>query len=200
MNKSIKSASFLEVLKGLGVFTYSDAVRVGIAKETLRKLIQEGAINKLVREGYYLHPEIYLDPEEEDFAVACAKFGPKAAIGSLTALFHYGLIEQVPSRIWVLAPPEKTTTLTIYRLIRTKLDPSIGIVNHPHYRIASIERAIAEAFYHEKKTGLEVATMAIKTALREQKTDLSRILTVADALGIGKKLDAYLPVIITGGR
>lgn len=40
----------------------------------------------------------------------------------MTALFHYGLIEQVPHKIWVMVPNERRTTHTLYRCVKLECE------------------------------------------------------------------------------
>ncbi len=102
----------------------------------------------------YLHADGNLG-RDIDYQVACTKFGPKSAIGGLTALFHYGLIEQVPGQVWVLVPPNQITHARLYRLIRTKINPDRGIINENGYRIVSVERAVLEGLKMAKEIGLD---------------------------------------------
>ncbi len=42
-----------------------------------------------------------------DFKLLVLSSAPSAAVGGLSALFHYNLAEQVPGHVWVIVPPEK---------------------------------------------------------------------------------------------
>ncbi|MBK7960648.1 MAG: type IV toxin-antitoxin system AbiEi family antitoxin domain-containing protein [Bdellovibrionales bacterium] len=105
-------------LKKLGIFTLAQANELGITQQSLSKLVKQEKIKRVDR-GIFLHPEANLG-REYDFQIACAKLGPDAVIGKMSALFYYNLVEQVPKQTWVLVPPHKITSNRSYRLIRTQ--------------------------------------------------------------------------------
>ena len=90
--------STLERIKHLGLLN-SEQLRkhLSISQATLNRLAKSGDLRRLSY-GLYVHPEVEIPPQDVDFAVACAKFGAKSAIGGLSALFHYGLLEQPPAQ------------------------------------------------------------------------------------------------------
>jgi predicted transcriptional regulator of viral defense system len=176
------SQAYLPRLKTLGIFSQKDARAAGVPQPTLSRMVQKGSILRLARD-LYRHPESDIDPAIEDFVVACAKFGPKSAIGGLSALFAYHLTDQAPRQIWILVPPGKISRTPQYRVIRTKADLGKGIESRPGYRIASVERAIAEAFRHAPKLGFETVLRAARQAIRDRRTTAEKILRQARELG-----------------
>lgn len=105
-------------IKKLGIFTLAQAKDIGLSQQSLSRLVAANKLNR-VAHGIYLHPDAELD-ENVGFQIAFAKFGPEAAIGGLSALYHYNLAEQVPGHVWVIVSPGKRTNPKGYRLIRTK--------------------------------------------------------------------------------
>jgi predicted transcriptional regulator of viral defense system len=192
----VETRKALAQLKRIGVFRADDAKRAGLPRSTLHTLVASGAIERVGR-GLYVHPKSSLNSTKLDFATACAKFGPQSIIGGLTALFHYNLIEQVPTTIWLLVPYEQKTKETrLYRCLRTKLPPNIGVVDHGHYRIASVERAILESFRYATKIGLRTAVHAAKTAMKDKRTTEVKILRMARELGLERYLRRYWEAVI----
>jgi predicted transcriptional regulator of viral defense system len=157
--------------------------------------VAAGKIDR-VTAGLYCHPETQIDPEERGFAIAAAVFGPAAVIGGMTALFHYGLIEQVPSRIWVMVPKQVRTKDPLYRLVRTQTNPTIGIENHGLYRMTNLERTLVEAFRLSTKIGLRIALRATRTALAHKRTNLQKILRQAKALGMVRVIERHWESIV----
>ncbi len=147
-----------------------------------------------VGRGIYLHPEADLD-REMDFKIACVKFGPKAAIGGLSALFHYNLAEQVPGQVWVLVPPEKKTTEPLYRLMRTRVKLDMGVLSKNGYRIVSVERAVLEGLKLATKIGERTAVKAARGALAQRQTTEAKLGKVAKDLGLESILDKYFEVV-----
>ena len=82
-------------IKKLGIFTLSQAQKLGLSQQNLSKLVKQTKIKRVSR-GIYVHPEAKLSREVE-FQIACSKLGPKAVIGGLSALFYYNLAEEEKS-------------------------------------------------------------------------------------------------------
>jgi predicted transcriptional regulator of viral defense system len=173
-------------LKKLGIFTLAQANELGITQQRLSKLVKQEKIKRVDR-GIFLHPEANLD-SEYDFQIACAKLGPDAVIGGLSALFYYNLVDQSPKQTWVLVPPHKITSKRAYRLIRTQTPLDKGVIIGNGFKIASIERAIAESFKLASKIGERTAIKACRIALQQKQTTLKKIGVIAKELG----LDSYL--------
>ncbi len=185
----------LEKFKKRGVFRTADAIKTGISQPSLSRLVSEGKVTRLGT-GFYIHPESSLAPEERDYAVACAKFGPKSVIGGMTALFHYNLIEQVPHRVWVMVPYTTRTTHKLYRCIRTKTNFAEGIEVYRTYRITNLERTLVEAFRYASKIGLRLAFHATRTALREKRTTLEKIHRRAKKLNLEKFIERHWEALV----
>ncbi len=181
-------------LKSLGVFTLTQAHKIGVAQQDLSVLVKQEKITRIER-GIYLHPEAKIG-REVDFQIACAKFGTDAVIGGLSALFYYNLAEQVPQQTWVLVPPQKITHSRNYRLIRSKTSLNKGVINEKGYRIVSIERAIIEGFKLASKIGERTAIKAARDAIRQQMTTLQKMGKVAKDLGLDSYLTKYFEAIV----
>lgn len=188
MNKRVESR-----LKKLGIFTLAQANDVGLSQQSLSRLVAEESLKRVER-GIYVHPDAELD-RDVGFQIAFAKFGPHAAIGGLSALFHYNLAEQVPGHVWVLVPPQKRTGDRGYRLLRTKVNLDHGIVNEKGYRIASVERAVLEGLKFITKIGQRTAIKAAREALANGQTSELKLGRAARELGLESVLAKYLDVI-----
>src|SRR5690606_11883452 len=125
------------------------------------------------------------------FQIACIKFGPKAVIGGLSALFYYNLAEQVPGETWVIVPPQRKTVSRGYRLIRTRLNFEYGIIEKKGYRIVSIERAIIEGLKLAPKIGERIVIKAARDAIQKKHTTLNKIGKVAKELELDSVLTKY---------
>src|SRR3990167_4517927 len=164
----------LDRLKKLGVFQVADAKRVGISQSSLSRFVREKRIRSL-EPRFYIHPESKLSGEELEFALACKKFGPESVIGGLTALFHYGLIEEVPGQIWIIVPYAKKSKDLLYKCIRSKTNPQEGVEDKTFYRITTLERTLVEAFRYSSKIGIRIAFRATRQAVRKKMTSLQKI-------------------------
>lgn len=180
-------------LKKLGVFTVAQAGEIGVSQQDLSRLVASESLKRVAR-GIYLHPDAELD-RDVGFQIAFAKFGPQAAIGGLSALFHYNLAEQVPGHVWVLVPPKKRTGERGYKLLRTKVNLDHGIVTEKGYRIASMERAVLEGLKFITKIGEKTAIKAAREALANGQTSELKLGRGAKELGLESVLAKYLEVI-----
>lgn len=181
-------------LKKLGIFTLPQAEDLGLSQQELSRLVAAEKIKRVSR-GIYLHPEADLEADV-GFQIACAKFGPEAAIGGLSALFHYNLAEQVPGHTWVMVPTERKTRESRYKLIRTKVSLDKGIVTENGYRIVSLERAILEGLKFITKIGERTAVKAARDALAKRQTTELKLGKAAKELGLESVLTRYLEVIV----
>lgn len=181
-------------LKKFGPFTLEQAEAIGISHQELSRLVKEDKIQRMER-GIYLHPKAKV-PREIDFQIACTKFGPKAVVGGLTALFYYNLANQVPQQTWLLVPPEQRTSSKGYRLIRTKTPLNIGVIEGDGFRIVSIERAIVEGFKLASKIGERTAIKAARIAIQQKQTTLKKIGVMAKELGLDSYMTKYFEAII----
>ena len=181
-------------LKQLGVFTLAQAGEHGISQQSLSKLVKTRRLKRVGR-GIYLHPAADID-QSVGFQIACAKFGPEAAIGGLSALFHYNLAEQVPGQTWILVPPDKRSSERGYRLIRTKISLDKGIVAKDGYKIVSIERAILEGLKLATKIGERTAIGAARTAIAMRQTSESKLGKAAKDLGLESVIARYFEAIV----
>lgn len=194
-----KMDTLLPQFRDLGVFQITDAKRLGVSQSTLSRWALAGKVRSVGR-GLYLHPESKISNDELDYIVAVNRLGPQSVIGGMTALFHYGLMEQVPQRIWVLVPYHVKTMDPLYRCIRTKTDPKQGVVDHGTYQITGLERTLVEAFRYSSKIGLRVALRATRTALAERRTTLQKIYREAKALGLEKFVEKYWEALVPEGQ
>ena len=185
-----------DVFKNKGVFSLEGVKKLGISHQTLYRWIEQGKIQQVGR-GTFLHSSSELPPEEYDYATACAKFGTQAAIGGLTALFKYGLIEQVPQQVWVVVPSNRKTSQGIYRCLRTTTKFKEGIENFGHYRITNIERTLLEALKFASKIGPRVAIHATRKAIQDGLTTEMKLGKLADKLKLRKVFEKYWEAIIS---
>jgi predicted transcriptional regulator of viral defense system len=191
------SKSKLNTLKNRGPLTSKELQKyLKVSQPTISRLIKNCVLCKY---GYrlYVHPDWSIPPDKADFAIACAKFGQSSAIGGLSALFHYGLLNQPPHQIWVIVPPEKVNHNDLYRTIRTKTSAKHGVDVFKFYRITNIERTILEALKFASKIGLHTAMTAARIALQRGLTSEKNLGELAEKLGLQSILKKHWEAIIT---
>ncbi len=187
----------LNTLKKQGLWTIQELQKhLKVSQPTISRLVKIGALQRLGH-GLYAHPELDIPPEITDFAVACTKFGPTSAIGGLSALFHYGLIDQAPNQVWVIVPPEKSDHNSFYRTLRTKTSTQQGVDIFKFYRMTNIERTILEALKFSSKMGPRIAIKAARTALQKNLTTEKKLGEMAKKLKLQPVLEKHWEAIVT---
>ena len=184
-------------VKKLGIVTaHQLQEKLGVSQPTLSRWTKNAEILRLSH-GFYVHPDYQIPPEELDFAIACAKFGPKSAIGGLSALYHYRLIDQPPAQVWLIVSPSKADRNRLYRNLRTKTTPKYGIDIFKFYRITNIERTVIEALKFAVKIGPRVAINAARKALQEGLTNEKKLGEMAKMLKLQSVLQKYWETIVS---
>lgn len=183
----VKTQAALAELENFGVFSLGDAKNAGLSQPAVSRMVKSGALVRLGPSLYQVSDGEF-DAESLDYVIASKLFGDRAVIGGLTALFHYGLIDEVPEQLWVLVPPSVRSTDRVYKVIRTKRNLSEGITRHPGYNIVTIERAIVDAFIYGSKVGRTRGLATAVRALREKKTTESAIFATAKRMGVLDKI------------
>jgi predicted transcriptional regulator of viral defense system len=181
-------------LRKMGFFKLAEAKQIGVSQPMLSRLVKQGKITRVGR-GIYTHPKAKVSSEAAGFQIAQAKFGDEAAIGGLSALFYYNLIEQVPTQTWVIVTPRVWTKEKGYRLLRTKLGTDIGVEDKEGFRIVSIERALIESLRFSTKIGTATALKAVRAALKNKQTNLAKLRKMANALKLEPTLVRHIEAI-----
>ena len=173
------------------MFTWADAKRLNVSWNEIQRQLKAGTLERLSR-GVYRYPEEDIN-DEDQFRVATLRLGGDSAVCLVSALAFYGLTDIIPRIVWLLVPVEKHTRFTGVRLFR-KREPrfNIGIVRHRGYAITSIERTLAESLLERKRIGTNIAAEAIRKAILQKKTTLSKVLDIAIELGFGDRIRPYI--------
>lgn len=186
--------TLIDKLKNQGVLTLGEIKKLGVSQATVSTMSKANKLIKLSH-GFYIHPSCNVHPEDLDFIIACKKFGKSSVIAGISALFHYKLIEQVPSQIWILVDYKKQTSNKFYRLLRVRKISSFGIIKKKNYKIVSLERALIEGLKYSNKIGLRIVIHAIKSAILDKKTTTTKLLESSKKLACKKILEKYWEVI-----
>jgi predicted transcriptional regulator of viral defense system len=179
---SITRQKASEILLGMGTFRASQALEAGISQPMLSRLASSGVITRLAH-GIYIHSEGAFGVEQ-GFSEACARVGLESAIGGLSALFYYGLCEQVPTQTWLVVPSNFRSKHPRFRILHSKLGTEREVDVNDGWRIVSVERSIIEAFVYHTKMGYQTALVAARCAIREAKASPESIYSASARLGV----------------
>lgn len=193
----MKQSAAIKKLSRLGAFTLKDAARAGIPRSTVARLVEREIFTRLER-GVYSVATNEPVGNSGDFVVACKRCGPLSVVGGLSALFEYGLIESVPTQVWVLVPQTVRISDSRYRLLRTKRNLTDGVLRKDGYRIASIERSILDALVFTSKIGERNAIAAAIKALKQGDVSEKKLFQLAGKIDALRYLDKYWQAIVAG--
>ena len=172
-------------------FSFKEAISDGFTRATVRKWLKQGVIERI---SHGIYRENIDQIEQEDlYREAISIVGKPSAICLISALDYYQLTDIIPKQVWVMVAANKKSTNPSLRLFRTrKLFWSTGIIEKNGYSITTIEKTLVDALIYRKTIGSSIAMEAVRTALRDKKTTLSKIIKTAKDL---KSYQLLRPII-----
>ena len=172
-------------LGGRAFFRQRDAAALGIHSRSLRRLVDDGAIERVAR-GLYRVTEAELT-EHYSRAAVCARV-PDAIICLLTALRIHELGTQLPRKVWIAiphkarAPRAPELPIRVVRFSGASL--RYGVANM-HFegvpaRITTPARTVVDCFRFRRLFGVHVALEALRDALQDRKATADQIWRAAE--------------------
>ena len=175
-------------LRDLGARTFfrpCDAADLGVDTRRLRRLVNEGTIERVARGLYRLADA---EPTEHySLATVCARV-PGAIVCLLSALDVHGLGTQLPPEVWIAIPHKARTPrlpqvpVKVVRFSGASL--RYGCVDSAFEgvptRITSPARTVVDCFRFRRLVGRDVALEALRDALRERKASADEIWRAAE--------------------
>ena len=175
-------------LRGLGVKTFfrpSDAAELGVDSRRLRRLVDDGSVERVARGLYRLADA---EPTEHySLAAVCTRV-PGAIICLLSALSVHGLGTQLPREVWIAIPHKARTPrlpelpVKVVRFSGASLRYGVGNAAFEGVpaRITSPARTVVDCFRFRRLVGKDVALEALGDALRERKASADEIWRAAE--------------------
>lgn len=185
-------------IQSMGLFKPDEIQkRTGISQSTLSRWVNKGFIKRISR-GLYIHPQSTVSPEYLDFAIACSHFGSQTAIGGLSALFYYGLIDLAPQQVWLVVPSSRKdeSTQKKYRCLRTKTSLKVGIDKKKYFKITNLDRTLLESMKFASKIGQRTALSSVRKALEEGLTTEKNLGQMSSRLKMRNILEKYWEAIV----
>ena len=180
-------------------FRQRDAAEVGIHSRALRRLVDDGSVERVVRGLYRVAAA---EPTEHyTLAAVCARV-PGAIVCLLSALSVHELTTQIAWQEWIAIPHKARTPrlpglpVRVVRFSGAAL--RYGVVNTTFegvpVRITSPARTVVDCFRFRRLVGKDVAIEALRDALRDRKASVDQIWRAADVCRakslVGPVLDA----------
>lgn len=177
-----------------GPFTYREACQEGLTQYSLRKLLENGDIERIER-GLYQNAEIDLS-EDELYKRAVKSMGEPAVVCLLSALSFYDLTDTIPKQVWLMVPANKRTRNKSIKLYRSR-DPhwKKGVLKEDGFLITTLERTIVDCLTTTRLLPTRYGINALKQAIQGKKTTAARILRMADSLGVKHRVFPYIEAL-----
>lgn len=176
-----------------GIFTFSQAISNGLTQYKIRQLVAQGFLEHVDR-GVYQIPRGSFS-NEDTYRQATLIAGFPCAICLWSALVYYDLTDEIDIKTWLWVAKDKRIR---HRLIRParKAHPQwrTGIDIHDGYWITSIERTLIEVLAYPRYVGSFAANSAIKRALKQKTTDISKLIMMAKKLNLFNRTEKILEV------
>ena len=175
-------------LRDLGLNTYfrqRDAAEVGVNSRQLRRLVDDGLIERVARGLYRMTDAEYT--EHYTRAAVCARI-PNAVLCLLTALRVHDIGTQLPAEVWIAIPHKARTPATVLpvRVVRfSGASLRYGVEDTEFEgvpaRITSPARTVVDCFRFRRLVGMDVALEAIRDTLARRKATPDQIQRAAQA-------------------
>ena len=176
-------------MRSLGAKTFfrpREAAAMGVDSRTLRRLVDDGSIERVAR-GLYRVAEA--EPTEHyTLAAVCARV-PGGIVCLLSALSVHGLGTQLPSQEWIAIPhkaraprlPELPVKVVRFSGASLRYGIEDAIFEGVPARITTPARTVVDCFRFRRLVGRDVALEALRDALRDRRASVGEILRTAEA-------------------
>lgn len=182
---ALTAASLQEVGAG-NFFRARDAAALGLGSTDLRRLVEQGLIERVARGLYRLAAA---EPTEHyTIAAVCARV-PEAIVCLLSALSVHEIGTQLAREVWIAIPhkaraprlPELPVKLVRFSGAALRYGVETIQLEGLAVRITNAARTVVDCFRFRRLVGLEAAREALLSALREGKATREQIWRTAES-------------------
>lgn len=183
-----KYITALQTLSQKPVFSSAEGKKAGIPSRMLAYFCSKGLIETISRGIYKIkNVDFALDFEWEDLALTALGI-PNGIICLISALYYYGLTDEIMREFWIAVPhsttaPQRENT-RIVRMRNITLGQTIIQIGKQSLKIFDRERSIIDAFRYLDK---EIALKSLQTYLTKNKNtkpDIEKLLKYAKKLRV----------------
>lgn len=187
----------IRLAKAQAVLRPQDLAGIGVPREYLKRLRDEGVLEQPARGLYVLANS---KPTEHQTLVEVCKLVPHGVICLISALQFHGLTTQLPSEVWIaLGAKAWTPKVESHRLRITRYsEPTLtsGVEEHRFggatVRVFSPAKTVADCFKFRNKIGLDVALEGLRDCVRQRKASRDEIWKAAQVCRVANVMRPYL--------
>jgi predicted transcriptional regulator of viral defense system len=184
----------------LGVFRACAFVKAGFPREYLRRLIQNGRVQKLSRGLYAART---FDGDSNQSFVEVSKRFPRAVICLLSALRFHQIGTQSPFQVWLALPRGSNFPRAGDSPLRfckfSKASYAFGVQDHKvlggTLRVTSPAKTIADCFKYRNKYGIDVAVEALRDGWMHRKFTMNELIAAAEVCRVRRVIQPYLEML-----
>lgn len=196
-----RSDDVLALAHQVGVLRSRDLAAAGIAREHLRRLVQEGRLKRVER-GLYMLPDVTMT--EHYLLAGVARRIPSGVVCLLSALAFHHLTIQAPTQVWLAidhdAHRPQATQLPLHIVHFSGLARSFGVEEHQvagvSLQVYSPAKTVADCFKYRSKLGLEVALDALRETWRARRATVSELWEAAQVCRVTGVMHPYLEMLV----
>jgi predicted transcriptional regulator of viral defense system len=187
----------IRLAKAQAILRPKDLEAIGVPREYLRRLRDEGVLEQPARGLYVLADS---EPTEHQSLVEVCKRVPQGVICLLSALPFHELTTQIAHEVWI-ALPTKAWALKVEspRLRVVRYSPSTltyGVEERPIagavVRVFNPAKTVADCFKFRNKIGLDVALEALRDCVGKRKSNRDEIWKAAQVCRVANVMRPYL--------
>lgn len=164
------------------------------------KALVDGQLLEKVKPGLYRPIDLAAPPEVSLDLVDVSRAIPGGVICLLSALSHYQLTTQNPSKVDVAirnyqrAPHMLYPPITVYFFRNRFYEPGIETIKtkYAEIKIYNREKSICDAFRYRKKIGEDVCLEALRNYMNSKKRDLVKLGNYADICQVKTIIIPYI--------
>ena len=183
-----------------GQLRMSEALRAGITRWILYRMVDRGLVNRISRGVYRLAdlPELS-NPD----LVTVALRSPQAVICLVSALWFHELTSQIPHEVWIAIPRDARPPEIKYPPIRWfefsgkafRSGINIHAVDNTEIRVYSPEKTIADCFKYRNKIGMDIVKEAVANYMNRGDRDVSSLFRYAEICRIVSVMRPYIEAL-----
>lgn len=195
-----KKDQILKLVQKMGVIRPKDLLKRDIAKIHLKRLLDEGKIERL-QKGLYALPG--KDFGEHHRLIETCKRAPGGVVCLLSALSFHKLTTQSPHEIWMAFPNKawtpkmKDVSLKVVRYSETTFKS--GVETHSIHgvpvKLFNIPKTVADCFKYRNKIGIDVAIEALQECWRSRKCTMDELWKYAKICRVSRIMKPYMEML-----
>ena len=184
-----------------GIMRMSAAIRAGIHRDTLRRMVEQGDLQRPSRGLYQLAEAA--PPSHPDLAIVAAK-APGGVICLISALSFHELTTEIPHEVYLAIrrnsePPRiDYPPVRVFRFSGAAFTE--GIETHDagpvSVRVYCREKTLADCFKYRNKIGLDTCLEALRTFRRQRDFNADLVLKYAAICRVANVMRPYIEAML----